>query len=49
MEALRERDLIFARLLQYKAFKRAGDDFRARLLANSGRYPHTPGNDHILR
>jgi segregation and condensation protein A len=45
MEALRERDLIFARLLQYKAFKRAGDDFRARLLANSGRYPHTPEND----
>ncbi|MCI1636058.1 segregation and condensation protein A [Bifidobacterium sp.] len=45
MEALRERDLIFARLLQYKAFKRAGDDFRARLLANAGRFPHKPEND----
>ncbi|MFT9110636.1 MAG: segregation/condensation protein A [Bifidobacterium psychraerophilum] len=45
MEALRERDLIFARLLQYKAFKRAGDDFRVLLAANSGRYPHTPESD----
>ena len=40
MEALRERDLLFARLLQYRAFKQAADDFRARLAANSGRFPH---------
>lgn len=40
MEALRERDLLFARLLQYRAFKQAADDFRARLAANAGRYPH---------
>lgn len=42
MEALRERDLLFARLLQYRAFKEAGEDFRAILAANSGRYAH-PG------
>lgn len=40
MEALRERDLLFARLLQYRAFKQAAGDFRARLAANSGRFPH---------
>lgn len=40
LAALRERDLLFARLLQYKAFKQAGNDFRARIAANSGRYPH---------
>ena len=39
-KALRERDLLFARLLQYRAFKQAADDFRARLAANSGRFPH---------
>lgn len=42
MEALRERDLLFARLLQYKAFKQAGADFRVRLAANAGRFAH-PG------
>ena len=42
LEALRERDLLFARLLQYKAFKQAGEDFRARWAANAGRFPH-PG------
>jgi len=42
MEALRERDLLFARLLQYKAFKQAGADFKARLAANAGRFAH-PG------
>ena len=31
LEALRERDLLFARLLQYRAFKQA---------ANAGRFPH---------
>ncbi|KFJ01156.1 segregation and condensation protein A [Bifidobacterium stellenboschense] len=42
MEALRERDLLFARLLQYRAFKRAAGEFRARIAANRGRFPH-PG------
>ena len=36
LEALRERDLLFARLLQYRAFKQAAGDFRA----NAGRFPH---------
>ncbi|MGE8595963.1 segregation and condensation protein A [Bifidobacterium bifidum] len=40
LEALRERDLLFARLLQYRAFKQAAGDFRARLAANTGRFPH---------
>ncbi|MBS5560137.1 MAG: segregation/condensation protein A, partial [Bifidobacterium longum] len=36
LEALRERDLLFARLLQYRAYKQAAGDFRARIAANSG-------------
>ena len=40
LEALRERDLLFARLLQYRAFKQTAGDFRARLAANAGRFPH---------
>ncbi|KAB5605357.1 segregation/condensation protein A [Bifidobacterium jacchi] len=40
MEALRERDLLFARLVQYRAFRQAADDFRARLAANAGRFAH---------
>lgn len=40
MEALRERDLLFARLLQYRAFKRASEDFRALFAKNSGSYAH---------
>ncbi|WP_018143820.1 segregation and condensation protein A [Alloscardovia criceti] len=39
-EALQERDLLFARLLQYRAFKQAGEDFRSRLAQNSGRFAH---------
>lgn len=42
MEALRQRDLLFARLLQYRAFKEAGENFRQALAANSGRFAH-PG------
>lgn len=42
LEALQERDLLFARLLQYRAFKQAGEDFRQRIAANSGRFAH-PG------
>ena len=40
LEALRERDLLFARLIQYRAYKQAAGDFRARFAANSGRFPH---------
>ncbi|MFT8703889.1 ScpA family protein [Bifidobacterium aquikefiricola] len=40
MQALRDRDLLFARLLQYKAFKEAGNNFRERLAAQSGFFPH---------
>ena len=39
LEVLRERDLLFARLLQYRAYKQAAGDFRARIAANSGRFP----------
>ncbi|TCD54637.1 segregation/condensation protein A [Alloscardovia theropitheci] len=42
LESLQERDLLFARLLQYRAFKQAGEDFRQRIAANSGRFAH-PG------
>ena len=42
MEALRERDLLFSRLLQYRAFKRAAAEFHARMAANAGRFAH-PG------
>ena len=31
LEVLRERDLLFARLLQYRAYKQAAGDFRARI------------------
>lgn len=44
-EALRERDLLFARLLQYRAYKQAAGDFRARIAANSGRFPHPAAMD----
>ena len=40
LEVLRERDLLFARLLQYRAYKQPPGDFRARIAANSGRFPH---------
>lgn len=45
MEALRERDLLFARLVQYRAFKRAGDEFRSRIARNSGSFPHRASLD----
>ncbi|PJM79657.1 segregation and condensation protein A [Bifidobacterium scaligerum] len=40
LAALRERDLLFARLLQYRAYKQAAGDFSARMAANAGRFPH---------
>lgn len=48
MEALRERDLLFARLLQYRAFREAARDLAARLAANAGRYAHSPYMDDAL-
>lgn len=45
LEALRERDLLFARLLQYRVYKQAAGDFRARIAANSGRFPHPAAMD----
>lgn len=45
MEALRERDLLFARLLQYRAFKSVANDFRVQLAANSDRFAHPSFSD----
>lgn len=45
LEVLRERDLLFARLLQYRAYKQAAGDFRARIAANAGRFPHPAAMD----
>ena len=48
LEALRERDLLFARLLLYRAYKQAAGDFRARIAANSGRFPHPAAMDEAV-
>ena len=48
LEVLRERDLLFARLLQYRAYKQAAGDFRARIAANSGRFPHPAAMDEAV-
>ena len=40
LEVLRERDLLFAMLVQYRAFKRAAQDFSVRLAEHAGRFPH---------
>ena len=48
LEVLRERDLLFARLLQYRAYKQAAGDFRARIAANSGRFPAPAAMDEAL-
>lgn len=48
LEALRERDLLFARLLQYRAYKQAAGDFRARIAVNSGRFPHPAAMDEAV-
>lgn len=42
LDALRERDLLFARLLQYRTFKAAALDFRVRIEANAAAFAH-PG------
>lgn len=48
LEVLRERDLLFARLLQYRAYKQAAGDFRARIAANAGRFPHPAAMDEAV-
>ncbi|MEU5367156.1 segregation/condensation protein A [Streptomyces sp. NPDC005925] len=40
---LEARDLLFARLLQYRAYKRVADIFSGRLEAEARRYPRTVG------
>ncbi|MCX2970437.1 MULTISPECIES: segregation and condensation protein A [Streptomyces] len=40
---LEARDLLFARLLQYRAYKRVADIFADRLAAEARRYPRTVG------
>ena len=49
MEALRERDLLFARLLQYRAYKEASHALRERMAHASGRYPHPGVVDDRIR
>ncbi|GAA4838746.1 segregation and condensation protein A [Garicola koreensis] len=41
--ALEARDLIFARLLQYKAFKQIAEHMGSAVAQNAGRFPRTPG------
>lgn len=40
MDALRARDLLFARLLQYRAFKQAADAFGEQIRHQAGFHPH---------
>lgn len=46
--ALEARDLLFARLLQYRAFKQIAEHLDRRLDAQSGRHPRRPGTDPQL-
>ncbi|MBT1175522.1 segregation/condensation protein A [Bifidobacterium sp. LC6] len=48
LQALRERDLLFARLIQYRAYKQAASDFRARMAQNSGRFAHPAYMDEAM-
>lgn len=41
--ALEARDLLFARLLQYKAFKQIAEQMAAAAAENTGRFPRRPG------
>lgn len=41
--ALEARDLLFARLLQYRAFKQMAEQMQTALEANAGRFPRRPG------
>ncbi|WP_336923164.1 segregation and condensation protein A [Aquipuribacter sp. SD81] len=44
---LEARDLLFARLLQYRAFRTAAADLGARLAEQSGRHPRRRGDDPL--
>ncbi len=41
LELLEARDLLFARLLQYRAYKQAAFDFAERMAAEAGRFPRS--------
>lgn len=45
LELLEARDLLFARLLQYRAFKQVADQFEQMLQAQARRLPRTAGPD----
>jgi segregation and condensation protein A len=49
LELLEARDLLFARLLQYKAYKQAADFLRAREAQAARRFPRETGPDPELR
>lgn len=46
---LEERDLLFARLLQYRAYKRVAGLFAARLAGQAGHVPRRVGAEEVLR
>lgn len=46
--ALEARDLLFARLLQYRAFKEIAAHIRTTAEENAGRFPRSPGTDPEL-
>ncbi|MDO5492870.1 MAG: ScpA family protein [Nesterenkonia sp.] len=46
--ALEARDLLFARLLQYRAFKEIAAHIRTTMEQNTGRFPRSPGTDPQL-
>ncbi|MGF1646957.1 MAG: segregation and condensation protein A [Kineosporiaceae bacterium] len=48
LAALEARDLLFARLLQYRAYRQAADHLADRLAAHAGRVPRSPGADPVL-
>jgi segregation and condensation protein A len=48
LAALEARDLLFARLLQYRAYRQAADHLAELLAANAGRAPRRSGADPVL-
>src|SRR6266487_3183770 len=46
---LEERDLLFARLLQYRAYKQVAELLGARFAAASGFVPRRAGGEEVLR
>jgi segregation and condensation protein A len=47
--ALEERDLLFARLLQYRAYKQAAELFGGRLATQAAYHPRRVGAEEVLR